>query len=223
MLSLAQSIGVVRKGEAAARAALSEATAALGTSLGSIMGDDRVIHKSTAVAESVQQFVHYAVRKGVDELVAERAASEAVRKVGLGRKTQSDFREMGPAEQNTRLNRPAMSSAIPHQTRTKPQGPLDEDPDESDYLSDVTGTKPSDARSRAKRPNVRRVAGQEDATAAERTGQDDLAKIALQAKALQAADPSLTGAQAFEKAYLAPANRDLANREFRQRMARLGA
>jgi hypothetical protein len=148
---------------------------------------------------------------------------QAVRKVGRTQtKTRSDYRMMTPEQMRTSLNRPTTSAATLHATRTKPQGPLDEDPDESGYLDDVTG-KPSDAKSRARRPNVRRVAGQEDATATGRSGQDDLGKIALQAKALQAADPSLTGAQAFEKAYLAPANRDLANREFRQRMARLGA
>jgi hypothetical protein len=151
--------------------------------------------------------------------VAERAASEAVRKVGLGRKTQSDFREMGPAEQRTALNRPQMSAAVPHQTRTRPRGPGEPEVDESGYLDDVTG-KPSDARSRARRPAVRRARGQEDATSTERVGQDDLGKIAERGLVLKQQQPHLTDAQAFTAAY--EGNAGLRKRHYVDRMRKLG-
>jgi hypothetical protein len=153
--------------------------------------------------------------------------SEAVRKVGQ-RQPKSRFPDRSPGWLNTRTNTtPTTSAKVPHQSKTRPLRPGEAEPEEySDPyhdLEDGEARAASDARSRARRPAVRRARGQEDATSTERMGQDDLGKIAEHAKALQAADPSLTGAQAFEKAYLAPANRPLANREFRQRMARLGA
>jgi hypothetical protein len=139
MLSLAQSISAVRKGDAAARAALSEATAALEASISSIAADDAVVGKNAAISESVAQFTRWCVRKGIDELVAERAAAGVVAKVGRQRKPRSDFHTQSPDEARTAMNTrdAARGTKKPHQQRTKPVGPNEEPPDQDELENDA--------------------------------------------------------------------------------------
>jgi hypothetical protein len=139
MLSLAQSISAVRKGDAAQRAALSEATAALEASISSIAADDAVVGKNAAISESVAQFTRWCVRKDIDELVAERAAAGVIAKVGRQRKPQSDFHTQSPDEARTAMNTrdAARGTKKPHQQRTRPVGPNEEPPDQDELENDA--------------------------------------------------------------------------------------